>query len=245
MNLRFFGSFQNVLPSSFLGVASVAVLGCFLVAQPASARRSALRSSRHAAAPKLLAAALPEPGEIASADEELPAEGPKYSLNLANLHTGESLNITYRIGNTYLPDALDKLNLFLRDSHNGDVSEYDPREFDVLHTVLARLGKKEGTIDIVCGYRSSETNEMLRAGSTARTGVAEHSQHVLAKAIDIRVPGVSTQLLRDAALSVDAGGVGYYPKSQFVHVDVGPVRKWTFAPGVAHRGKRSTHRKRA
>jgi uncharacterized protein YcbK (DUF882 family) len=73
--------------------------------------------------------------------------------------------------------------------------------------------------------------------------VAEHSQHILAKAIDIRVPGVRTATLRNAALSLEAGGVGYYPRSQFVHVDVGPVRQWTFAPVRARRGHKSSHKK--
>ena len=80
---------------------------------------------------------------------------------------------------------------------------------------------------IVCGYRTPQSNRFLRTRS-ARTGVAEHSQHMLAKAIDIRVPGVSTARLRNAALSLGEGGVGYYPTSRFVHVDVGPVREWTF-----------------
>ncbi len=95
---------------------------------------------------------------------------------------------------------------------------------------MARLGRPSGVIDIVCGYRTPWSNNYLRtlgAGGIS-TGVAEHSQHMLAKAIDIRVPGVSTLALRNAALALHAGGVGYYPVSQFVHVDVGPVRQWAF-----------------
>ena len=223
--------------NSRLGLASVVVVA--MAATPAAfAKHVVAHPKPKAAGPKLvMSAVLPEAGALPDADgdndtveEPVPVEGPKYSLKLSNLHTGEALNVIYRIGNTYIPEALDKLNHFLRDSHNEDVSHYDPREFDVLHTVLARLGKPDNVINIVCGYRSKETNEMLRQGSTARTGVAEHSQHILAKAIDIRVPGVATTQLRDAALSLEAGGVGYYPKSQFVHVDVGPVRTWTYAP---------------
>jgi uncharacterized protein YcbK (DUF882 family) len=98
---------------------------------------------------------------------------------------------------------------------------------------MVRLGRPDGVIDIVCGYRTPWSNAYLRHGS-ASSGVAEHSQHMEAKAIDVRVPGVDTAALRDAALSFAAGGVGYYPVSQFVHVDVGPVRQWAF--GVpAHR----------
>jgi uncharacterized protein YcbK (DUF882 family) len=103
----------------------------------------------------------------------------------------------------------------------------------VLHTVLAKLGKPDGIVDILSGYRSEETNDMLRESRT--TNAAKYSQHIQGKAIDIRVPGVSATLVRDAALSVGAGGVGYYPQSQFVHVDVGPVRQWTFARHAARR----------
>lgn len=152
----------------------------------------------------------------------------RYSLHLHHLHTGETLDVVYRIGNTYMPDAIDKLNHFLRDHRTNDVSSYDPKEFDVLHEVMAKLGRPNGTIDIVCGYRTPWSNTFLRTRA-AVTGVAQHSQHMLAKAIDIRVPGVQTRTLRNIALSLHAGGVGYYPVSQFVHVDVGPVRQWSFS----------------
>ena len=151
----------------------------------------------------------------------------RFRLRLDNLHTGESLDIVYRIGDTYLPEALEKLDYFLRDHNTDDTISYDPREFDVLHDVLARLRRPNGVIDIVCGYRTPETNEALREASR-HSGVAEHSQHMEGHAIDIRVPGVSTARLRNAALSLHAGGVGYYPVSHFVHVDVGPVRQWSF-----------------
>ncbi len=159
----------------------------------------------------------------------IPEDGKPYELRMTNAHTGESLNIIYRIGDVYIPEALDRLNYFLRDHNTQDVSTYDPKEFDVLHAVMSRLGQSDGLITVMCGYRTAETNQALRHGS-ARTGVAEHSQHMEGHAIDIRVPGVSTVALRDAALSLHAGGVGYYPVSQFVHVDVGPVREWVFGP---------------
>lgn len=158
---------------------------------------------------------------------EIPETGPKYELKLHHLHTGESLDVVYRIGNTYIPAAMEKLNHFLRDHRTEDESQYDPKEFDLLHNLMTRLGKPRGFIDVVCGYRTPWSNEFLRSRS-ANTGVAKNSQHVQAKAIDIRVPGVRTRSLRDAALSLQAGGVGYYPVSQFVHVDVGPVRRWSF-----------------
>lgn len=157
----------------------------------------------------------------------VPQEGKPYELRMTNLHTGENLDIVYRVGDTYLPEALEKLNYFLRDHNTQDVSNYDPKEFDVLHAIMARLGKLNGVIDIVCGYRTPQTNAALRKGSP-QTGVAEHSQHMEGHAIDLRVEGVTTAQLRDAALSLKAGGVGYYPMSQFVHVDVGPVREWVF-----------------
>jgi uncharacterized protein YcbK (DUF882 family) len=146
---------------------------------------------------------------------------------------------------------MDELNHFLRDHRTEDVSSYDPTEFDLLHNLMARLGKTAGEIEIVCGYRTPQSNEYLRELGP-NTGVAEHSQHVLAKAIDIRVPGVPTARLRNAALSLDAGGVGYYPGSQFVHVDVGPVREWSFGGrsvrvrnSKAHGVKKARRRTRA
>lgn len=156
------------------------------------------------------------------------AGGLQYVLHLHHLHTGETLNVVYRVGDTYIPAAVAKLNYFLRDHRTNEVSHYDTKEFDLLHSVMAKLGKPESTIDIVCGYRTPWSNNFLRTRA-ATTGVAKNSQHMQAKAIDIRVPGVQTSRLRDIALSLHGGGVGYYPISQFVHVDVGPVRQWTFA----------------
>ncbi len=152
----------------------------------------------------------------------------KFTLHLHHLHTGETLDIVYKVGEAYVPGALEKLNYFLRDHRTNDVSHYDPKEFDLLTSVMEKLGRPDGVIDVVCGYRTPWSNNYLRTRS-AVTGVAKNSQHMQAKAIDIRVPGVQTSRLRDIALSLHGGGVGYYPVSQFVHVDVGPVRTWTFA----------------
>jgi uncharacterized protein YcbK (DUF882 family) len=151
----------------------------------------------------------------------------QYHLRLHHLHTGEDIDVVYRIGDTYIPQALGQLNHFLRDHRTEDASSYDPKEFDVLHALMTSLGRPDGVIDVICGYRTPWSNNFLRTRS-ASTGVAEHSQHMLAKAIDIRVPGISTIALRNAALALHAGGVGFYPISQFVHVDVGPVRTWSF-----------------
>jgi uncharacterized protein YcbK (DUF882 family) len=195
-------------------------------ASTASTAASTTADAPPTAAPAEVAAAAP--ASVPAPAPTVPVDGPRYSLRLHNEHTGESLDIVYRIGDTYVPAALEQLNHFLRDRHTDDVKAYNPAEFDLLHNLLTRLGEPNGVIDVVCGYRTELTNEILRHMSR-HSGVAEHSQHIQAKAIDIRVPGVSTRHLRDAAMSLDAGGVGYYPISRFVHVDVGPVRHWTFA----------------
>jgi uncharacterized protein YcbK (DUF882 family) len=148
---------------------------------------------------------------------------PKYRLHLYNLHTGEQISVVYRIGKQYQPIAVARLDEFLRDWRTGAVRDYDVREFDLLHALMAKLGDPNGVIDIVCGYRTPHTNNWLRNHGHA---VALHSQHIQAKAIDIRVPGFSAASIRNAALALHRGGVGYYPRSNFVHVDVGPVRRW-------------------
>jgi uncharacterized protein YcbK (DUF882 family) len=119
--------------------------------------------------------------------------------------------------------ALDKWEHFLRDHRTNDVRPYDPRVFDLLHDLTSSLGRTNSEIDIVCGYRTPWSNAFLRSRFSA---VAQHSLHMQAMAIDIRLPGVSTTQLRDAALKLHEGGVGYYAREQFVHVDVGRVRCW-------------------
>lgn len=179
-------------------------------------------------------------GEIPGMSSQSLSPGHAYSLHLYHLHTGESLNVVYRVGDTYIPAALDELNHFLRDHRTETVKAYDPKEFDLLHSLMAKLGRPDGVIDIVCGYRTPWSNHFLRTRA-ATTGVAEHSQHMQAKAIDIRVPGVSTLKLRNTALSLSEGGVGYYPVSQFVHVDVGPVREWSYGSVHSRRVRSHTH----
>jgi uncharacterized protein YcbK (DUF882 family) len=170
--------------------------------------------------------------------DKVPEDGQKYELKLVR-QGGEILDVIYRVGDTYIPEALDNLSLFLRDSHNDEIKSYNPRTFDVLHTMLRKLNRSSSVIQVLCGYRTKETNDELRASGT--TNAAEHSEHIEASALDIRVPGVPAAQLRNAALSLGAGGVGYYPKGQFVHVDTGPVRKWTYVP---HRAKHSHHHHR-
>jgi len=160
---------------------------------------------------------------VQAADTNTPPDSVAYRLRLYHLHTGEHLDLVYRIGNEYLAAPIAELGHFLRDHRSGVVKDYDIREFDLLHDLLVKLGHPDGEIDIVCGYRTPVSNGYLRKRSS---GVALHSQHMEAKAIDIRIPGVPTAKVRDAALSLQRGGVGYYAKSDFVHVDVGPVRRW-------------------
>ena len=157
--------------------------------------------------------------------EESTGSAPECRLRFYHTHTGERLDIVYRHGDAYSPAALDELDHFLRDHRTGDVRHFDPRLFDLLYDLTASLHDSGGEIDLVCGYRTPWSNEFLRARS-AHTGVARHSLHMQAEAIDIRLSGVSTAKLRDAALQLHRGGVGYYASSNFVHVDVGRVRRW-------------------
>ncbi len=154
-----------------------------------------------------------------------------HHLRLYHTHTGEHIDIIYRHGDTFLPEAEQQLDYFLRDHRTGEVKHYDPRVFDILSDLAASLGHPNAEINIICGYRSSWSNEFLRARSS---GVAKNSLHMQAHAIDIRIPGVSTLALRNAALALGRGGVGYYPRSEFVHVDTGRVRTWCY--GCASNG---------
>ena len=146
-----------------------------------------------------------------------------YRLHFFHTHTGERLDIVYRRGDAYDPGALVRLNQYLRDHRTGDIHDYDPRVFDLLHDLTVALGRPNAEIDVVCGYRTPWSNEYLRSHGH---GVAQHSLHMQAMAIDIRIPGVPTSQLRDAAVGLHRGGVGYYRASDFVHVDVGRVRRW-------------------
>jgi uncharacterized protein YcbK (DUF882 family) len=205
-----------------------------------SSLRTSARTKAHSVAitgEEVVPGVMPDELSSGTVSGELPEDGKPYQLRMTNLHTGETLDVVYRVGDTYVPDALDKLNYFLRDHYTQDVVKYEPKEFDVLHALMSRLGRASGVIQVVCGYRTPETNEALRHAS-AKTGVAEHSQHMEGHAIDLRVPGVSTVQLRNTALSLRAGGVGYYPVSQFVHVDVGPVREWAFGATPRREGRR-------
>lgn len=143
-------------------------------------------------------------------------------LSFYHTHTSERLDVVYCEQGRYLPDALAEVNNLLRDFRTGEVHAIDPRLLDLLFA-LRETTDPDGHYEIISGYRSPVTNATLRDHST---GVAEHSLHMDGKAIDIRVPGFDTARLRRAALALRQGGVGYYPESDFVHVDTGRVRYW-------------------
>ena len=148
-----------------------------------------------------------------------------HTLQLYNTHTNEKIDIVYRRGDQYIQSALAKLDYFLRDHNTNEVRHFDPRLYDILSDLTASVGHPGGEIDIICGYRTSSTNAALRAHTN---GVAKNSLHIQAEAIDLRMPGVNTLKLRKAALALARGGVGYYPHSDFIHVDTGRVRQWCF-----------------
>jgi uncharacterized protein YcbK (DUF882 family) len=143
-------------------------------------------------------------------------------LSFVHLHTGERTTIEYFQTGRYVPDALAAANRLLRDFRTGDVAAIDPALLDLLHGLGERLGIAP-TFEVISGYRSPATNAALHRRSA---GVASGSLHMLGRAIDIRVPGVPLPVLQATALSLRGGGVGYYPSSNFVHVDTGRVRRW-------------------
>lgn len=179
-------------------------------------RREILKSGLWAAAGSVL---LPSVAKAAAV--KLPKTG-TYDIAFANTHTGERFSGTYRVGNKYLPDAFEEINHVLRDFRTNEVFPIDPRVVDILYMVHRKTGKS-GPMQILSGYRSPKTNNMLR---NASTGVARNSMHLTGQALDFRMAGVSTRGLRDIAHGLQAGGVGYYPRSDFVHIDTGRVRTW-------------------
>jgi uncharacterized protein YcbK (DUF882 family) len=144
------------------------------------------------------------------------------TLSFSHTHTGERLALTYAEGDTYVPEALHAIDHFLRDFRNGAIHPIDPGLLDALHALMQVTGSGR-PFEVISGYRSPATNEGLRERGH---GVASNSLHLTGQAIDIRLRDVALADLRDAALSLRAGGVGYYPSSDFVHVDTGRVRRW-------------------
>ena len=151
------------------------------------------------------------------------AASPKmWQVSFRQAHTGESFSGVYRVGDQYLPDVFERLNYMLRDFRTGEAFPMDPRVIDVLSMVQHGTGK-DAPLEILSGYRTPKTNAMLYRISE---GVARNSYHMYGQAIDIRMPGYSTKKLGQVARGLRAGGVGYYPKSHFVHVDTGEIRSW-------------------
>ncbi|HSO18078.1 MAG TPA: DUF882 domain-containing protein [Desulfosarcina sp.] len=144
------------------------------------------------------------------------------SLAFFNTHTGERLRVCYFRDGAYSSGALQQINHILRDHRTGDIKVMDRRLMDLLFTVRHRLGCDD-PFHIISGYRSPATNRKLRQQSS---GVAKFSYHTLGRAIDIRLPGCDTRKLKQACLDSELGGVGYYPRSDFVHVDTGAIRTW-------------------
>lgn len=144
------------------------------------------------------------------------------SLSFYNLHTGESLHTTYWEQGAYHPQALEEIQHVLRDFRTGDTHDMDIALFDLLHEIRSKSGSQKA-FNVISGYRSPKTNAMLN-GTT--NGVAKKSLHMLGKAIDINLPGLELKHLRKIAINEKQGGVGFYPKSNFVHVDTGRVRNW-------------------
>ena len=156
------------------------------------------------------------------------AEGDTRTISLHHVHTDEELTVTYKVNGRYDEEALRKINNLLRDWRESQPTKMDPHLIDLLWEVHREVGAKEA-IWIICGYRSPETNSMLRRRSS---GVAQFSQHMLGKAIDFYIPGVPLERLREVGLRAQRGGVGFYPTSgaPFVHMDTGSVRHWPRMP---------------
>lgn len=139
-----------------------------------------------------------------------------------NTHTHEKLDVCYARGESYRTEALGAVNHIMRDHRTNEVNPIDPRLLDLLCAIRSKAGA-DACLNIISGYRSPRTNQRLHQRSR---GVARKSLHMKGHAADIRIPGLATRRLRRIAVDLRQGGVGYYPQSNFVHVDIGPVRSW-------------------
>ncbi len=145
-----------------------------------------------------------------------------FPIAFRNQHTGESFSGAYRVGNRYLPEAFKKINHILRDFRTEDEFPIDPRVIDIAYMVHQKTGINQ-PYEVLSGYRSPRTNATLRRTSA---GVAKNSLHLTGQAMDFRLPGYRTSRLRDIAVNLRAGGVGYYKGSNFLHIDTGKIRHW-------------------
>ena len=187
---------------AILGLAAPLLLG--LTPDPAAARTRARGPARHAKA--TVADVLP----------------PERTLTLYHQHTGERLHAVYYADGGYQPETLRAVERLLRDWHQDRTRPTDPRLLDLVWLLRRRL-ETDAPVEVLCGYRTPETNAMLRRTSE---GVARNSLHMRSMAIDLRIPGRPLRAVHDAAVGLKRGGVGYYPRHGFVHVDTGRVRYW-------------------
>ncbi len=179
-------------------------------------RRQFLRAGLMAAAGLALTPILTRPAYAAL------AASPARNIALTNLHTGEACALTYWENGAYVPQALATINQVLRDHRTNAVHPIDPALLDLLAALHGRL-ETNAPFQVISGYRSPESNAAMHARSS---GVASHSLHMEGKAMDIRVAGRALTSVHNTALAMGLGGVGYYPTSDFVHVDTGRVRQW-------------------
>jgi len=159
---------------------------------------------------------------LSFSSSEAQASRNTWRVAFRHAHTGESFNGVYRVGDKYLPEAFERLNYALRDFRTGEVFPMDPRVIDIM-ALIQKRAKTRNPIEIFSGYRSPKTNNRLRRNTN---GVAKNSFHMYGQALDMHIDNYSTNSLRKIAVGLRAGGVGYYPKSQFVHVDTGSIRSW-------------------
>jgi uncharacterized protein YcbK (DUF882 family) len=158
---------------------------------------------------------------VAVAPQRVLAAAPRKTLSLFNAHSQETISAEYWVDGWYNPDVLQRFDVFLRDWRSNEVRPMDPKLLDILHALQQDGGGEP--IHLLCGYRSRATNAMLASRSR---GVARNSFHIAGRAADIRMPSISLRRLRGNAMDLAAGGVGYYPRSNFVHVDTGDFRTW-------------------
>jgi uncharacterized protein YcbK (DUF882 family) len=180
---------------------------------------STIRGTRYGAVPVMMSPYAPPTEKLPPP----PDDGSPRTLSFYAVNTQESLTVTFWRDGRYVQSELDRLNAFLRDSHNGDLVQMDPQLFDILWYVQRNLGAEGVPYQVLSAYRSPQTNAWLASSSR---GVASDSLHMRGQAIDIRLPGRTPYQIRQAARELQLGGVGYYPRSGFVHIDTGPVRYW-------------------
>jgi uncharacterized protein YcbK (DUF882 family) len=192
---------QQLSRRNFLGLGAVAAAGALV---PAKAFAGTMAGAASSAAAAL---------------------APERELSFFHTHTNERLSTSYCAGGEYIVPALNDVNQLLRDFRVNKVRAIDPSLLDLLFRLNGVLGTDQ-PFHVISGYRTPETNAMLQERGGTHSGVATHSLHIEGKAIDIRVPGIRLEHLRDSAKSLRLGGVGFYPASNFVHVDTGRVRYW-------------------